>query len=359
MNDGIAEHLGRTDLTTLALFSVTHTKDGTIDTKQTGYKRITGAIGKQLIREAHDNAASRSSSSTRASGTARNERFFASTTVQDATIEALVALAVRIGVDGINVDVERLGVDLVPAYGAFVARLGIALRGAIPDGAGLGRDDGRSDRCGDGGCLGGRRGRPDLPDGLRLPLRRAPRSAHRRRWIAATARTQDLVWSSRSVRVGRRAGREDGPRAAAVRDALASRRARDRRAAARRRGDLGPGGQPAVPGRPAGRRPSSTRSRSSSSTRSRRPSAPSRAIRGATAGWQAIYVDSPRTLAPKLALADDRGLAGAGFLGDRLRARPVRVLGPDRPLRVRQAGVGAAHARTRSDERDRLARPAR
>lgn len=33
----------------------------------------------------------------------------------------------------------------------------------------------------------------------------------------------------------------------------------------------------------------------------------------ATAGWQAIYVDSPETLAPKLALADDRGLAGAGF----------------------------------------------
>ncbi len=33
----------------------------------------------------------------------------------------------------------------------------------------------------------------------------------------------------------------------------------------------------------------------------------------ATAGWQAIYVDSPRTLEPKLVLADDRGLAGAGF----------------------------------------------
>ena len=29
--------------------------------------------------------------------------------------------------------------------------------------------------------------------------------------------------------------------------------------------------------------------------------------------WSAIYVDSPETLAPKLALANDRGLAGAGF----------------------------------------------
>jgi spore germination protein YaaH len=33
----------------------------------------------------------------------------------------------------------------------------------------------------------------------------------------------------------------------------------------------------------------------------------------ATAGWQAIYVDSPDTLRPKLGLADQRGLAGAGF----------------------------------------------
>ena len=31
------------------------------------------------------------------------------------------------------------------------------------------------------------------------------------------------------------------------------------------------------------------------------------------APWQAIYYDSPPTLTPKLALADDRGLAGAGF----------------------------------------------
>jgi spore germination protein YaaH len=33
----------------------------------------------------------------------------------------------------------------------------------------------------------------------------------------------------------------------------------------------------------------------------------------ATAGWQAVYVDSPRTLTPKIILADGRGLAGAGL----------------------------------------------
>jgi spore germination protein YaaH len=31
------------------------------------------------------------------------------------------------------------------------------------------------------------------------------------------------------------------------------------------------------------------------------------------AGWNAVYFDSPRSLTPKLALADARGLAGAGF----------------------------------------------
>ncbi len=29
--------------------------------------------------------------------------------------------------------------------------------------------------------------------------------------------------------------------------------------------------------------------------------------------WTAVYVDSPETLAPKLQLALDRGLAGTGF----------------------------------------------
>jgi hypothetical protein len=29
--------------------------------------------------------------------------------------------------------------------------------------------------------------------------------------------------------------------------------------------------------------------------------------------WTAIYVDSPATLAPKLGLANERGLAGSGF----------------------------------------------
>ena len=50
--------------------------------------------------------------------------------------------------------------------------------------------------------------------------------------------------------------------------------------------------------------PTTTRSRAWSSTR-RRPAS--------DGGWDAVYFDSPETLTPKLALADERGLAGAGF----------------------------------------------
>ncbi len=81
-------------------------------------------------------------------------------------------------------------------------------------------------------AAGGGRRRPDHPDGLRLPLRHVGR----RRLGAAgpprrPGRRPGLV--ARPVRVARRAGRPDHPRAAAVRDALASGRSRDRRAAAR------------------------------------------------------------------------------------------------------------------------------
>jgi hypothetical protein len=43
---------------------------------------------------------------------------------------------------------------------------------------------------------------------------------------------------------------------------------------------------------------------------------PARSVAPATPepiAWAAVYYDSPRSLRPKLALADARGLAGAGF----------------------------------------------
>jgi hypothetical protein len=310
MDEGIADHVAQVDLTTLALYSVTHTKDGAIDTKQTGYQRITGEIGKRLIREAHGRGAAVQLVYT-SFGTARNARFLGSTTLQDATIASLVRFAGEIGADGIDVDVEGLEADLIPAYGAFVGRLRAALRVPIPDaevsvatGAGatgaamavvaaaagadriflMGYDYhyGGSD-VGASAPIDRRDGAEadlvwslDLYEALGVPLDRMLLGLplYGMRWrvagpdLGAPRLGDGAIWVP-----------ADNPRFLAdpptppeldpleVVEFYA----------------VGPTVSP-LPG-------------------------DSRA----TAGWQAIYVDSPRTLSPKLQLADDRGLAGAGF----------------------------------------------
>jgi hypothetical protein len=131
MDGGIATHLAATDLSTLALFSVTHRSGGAMDERQTGYRRITGPLGRRLIGEAQARG-TRVDIVYTSFGAARNRAFFEDAAAQDRWIEVLVAFVEAQGLDGINVDVERLPADLVPAYGAFVGRLREALRERLP-----------------------------------------------------------------------------------------------------------------------------------------------------------------------------------------------------------------------------------
>jgi hypothetical protein len=316
MNGGIAEDVARIDLTTLALFSVTNTRAGDIDTKPIGYKRITGAIGSQLIREAHDRKVAVQLVYT-SFGTARNKRFFALPTVEDAlkvqdsTIHALVALATRIGVDGINVDIEQLTDDLIPAYGDFVGRLRIALLAANPHGqvsaatgAGLtgaamarAAADADADRifmmaydyhyaasgAGASAPMDRRDGQDqDIPWSLDLyeasgvPVEKTilglPLYGMRWRVDGPSLGAQPLGNGAIWVPADNPKFLEDPP-TPPVLDPI---EVVEFYAVA-----------PTVSPEPGDSR--------------------------ATAGWQAIYVDSPKTLEPKLALADERGLAGAGF----------------------------------------------
>jgi len=127
MDDGIVAHVGQTDLTTLAVFSVTHRKDGSLASTENGYKRITGQVGRALIAVAHDRGI-RVDLVYTSFGTAKNAAFYGDPDAQARTIAELTALVADLGVDGINVDVEQLDAEHIPAYGAFVGRLRAALR---------------------------------------------------------------------------------------------------------------------------------------------------------------------------------------------------------------------------------------
>jgi spore germination protein YaaH len=131
MDDGIADHLAATDLTTLALFSVTHAADGSIATGERGYRQISGPLGSRLIEEAHDRG-TRVEVVYTSFGDRKNEAFFTARDVQDRAITALVDLVGELGVDGINVDVESMSPALIPAYGDFVARLREEIRQSHP-----------------------------------------------------------------------------------------------------------------------------------------------------------------------------------------------------------------------------------
>ena len=326
----IAAHLRATDLTTLALFSVTDTRKGAIDTKQNGYRRITGEIGRQVIREARERGV-RVDLVFTSFGAKRNTGFFGDEARQDAAIASLVALVGELGLDGINVDVEGLDPALVPAYGAFVARLREALVAADPAdrlsvatsanmlGAGMaaaaaaagadrvflmgydyrvaGSEPGAVSpldrRDGDERDL---RWSLDLYEAFGVPVERTLLGLplYGRMWpvagpdLGAPSTGPGVVWVPRkNLDILR------DPAIVPVRDEVEVVELYTLVRTAS--GALtGPPSEPAGPvasGSPGPGGPTAT----------------------AGAAWRAVYVDSPATLEPKLALADERGLAGAGF----------------------------------------------
>ena len=126
MDDSIADHIATTDLTTLALFSVTHQRDGRLD-DQTGLRRIRDRVGRDIIRAATGRGM-RVEIVYTSFGETKNRRFYDEPEAQARWIDEMIGLVEELGLDGINVDVEALPFDLVADYGAFVGRLRTALR---------------------------------------------------------------------------------------------------------------------------------------------------------------------------------------------------------------------------------------
>ena len=329
MDDGIAVHLRSTPLTTIGLFSVTNTGSGAIDTSQNGYRRIMGPVGEQIIREAHGRG-TRVELVFTSFGSSRNTGLFESRSLQDATITSLVSLAASLGVDGVNVDVESLDPILVPAYGVFVNRLRTALVAADPAGqvsvattanalgaamaevavrsgadrvflmgydyrsagsnpgasAPLARRDGSEKSLAWSLDMYGALGVPADRTLLGLPLYGmtwpvagpvvgAPATGPGETWILRQhldilrdPSIEPVLDAVEEVEVYLLASDGTAPPPASI-------------------GSLSPGASPAAGA-------------------SLSPGLADRT-------WRAVYVDSPATLAPKLALANARGLAGAGF----------------------------------------------
>lgn len=179
MTDSMATYLRATPLTTLALFSVSARRNGALHTGTNGYRRITGDIGRRLIDEAHardtrvelvftsfgaerngiffgrisrptpspNQGASAGTGAGAGTGAAAATPVLATqspshspgppsappTPPWQRTVDELVELAVELGVDGINVDVELLDEPDREAYGEFLVELRAALRSALPD----------------------------------------------------------------------------------------------------------------------------------------------------------------------------------------------------------------------------------
>jgi spore germination protein YaaH len=341
MDDTIADHLGKTPLTTLALFSVTDTSKGALNTRQTGYKRITGEPGTRVIREAHDRGV-RVDLVFTSFGLARNRALFANEARQDATIAALVALVGSLALDGICVDIEGLDPLSLPEYGSFVRRLRAAVvaadvgdRVTVSTSAGglgaamaaaavtAGADRvflmGYDYRV--AGSSPGATSPLDRSDGDRdlpwsIDLYAAAGVPPERTLLGLPL--YGMTWPVAYPAVGApETGRGEAWIPRRHRDVLADASivpVRDPQEMVEVYLFGSDGSVGAPPQEPSGappREPSGAPSQGS-----QEPSgagSPDPSISHGDVSWSAVYVDSPATLAPKMALADVNGFAGVGF----------------------------------------------
>lgn len=152
MTPSMVGYLAGVPVSTLELFSVGAGDNGALLPKQTGFRRITGPLGAQIIRDAHQrgqrvelvftsfgydhngglfgrtglfgSAGADDRAEVRAAGRGHETAGTAGGAPRwNRTATELLALARRIGVDGINVDVELIGGDTFEGYTSFLGAL--------------------------------------------------------------------------------------------------------------------------------------------------------------------------------------------------------------------------------------------
>jgi spore germination protein YaaH len=232
-------------------------------------------------------------------GETKNSSFFGSVKAQDTTIGELVKLATNLGVDGLNVDVEQLAIGDIPAYGLFVGRLREALRVAIPKGqvsVATTANEGGAAMAAAASVAGA-----DRVFVMGYDYRTAGSAPGASAPLDRLGGVKDLPWSLDLYRaagvpvertiLGLPLYGMAWPVASPEQGAAAT--GRGAVWIPRRNLDLLTGAAPAPTYDPV-------------------ESVDFLAVPDG-AGWRAIYLDTPTSLTPKLRLANDRGLAGAGF----------------------------------------------
>ena len=365
MDAGIVDHLAGTPLSTIGLFSVTHANDGSLRTGAAGYRAITGDVGRQIVEQAHAHDA-RVELGTPASGWAAIGSCSGNQVLQDAVIASLVRQVGASGLGGVNV--EALDPLLVAANGFHLAAAGGPRRpdpddqvsvatsantfgaamAAAANQAGADRIFMMAYDYRTGGSEPGATSPLDRRDGddkdlqwsldlyaavgvppekliLGLPLYGvtwpvagpeigAPSTGRGESWTLRNhldllrdeqaVPQRDQVESVEVYALGSDGSLGPPPTASPSARRWPLPRARRDHPEPRARS------RPRRPRRQAARR------------RSPRATASPRATTGASPGptptpaevtWQAVYVDSPETLGTKMDLANERGLAGAGF----------------------------------------------
>jgi spore germination protein YaaH len=254
-------------------------------------------------------------------GAAKNRQFYGDPKAQARWIDELAGLVLDLKVDGVNVDVEGLPAEHVADYGAFVGRLRTALRVLVPD-----AEVSVATQANEVGAAMAAAASAAGADRVFL-MGYDYRSAGSQPGASAPidrmdGETKDLVWSldlysTRGVPVDRTI--LGLPLYGVTWPVIGP-------------GFLSPStgsGEPWVPRRNLGVFEDPSFAPTFEPTESVefyvKPSAFATAIPSANVpgvppsatpepiAWNAVYYDSPRSLAPKLRLADDRGLAGAGF----------------------------------------------
>ena len=134
LDSGTDAYLRYDLLTTLAFFSIRYTATGAVDTTTTGYTAVMSANATKIIENAHAAGVRVEVSVTFSTNPDTNKAFLANQPAMAKAISETVALVNARGLDGVNIDLERLYNADFPAYGAFVGAMREAVTATNPNG---------------------------------------------------------------------------------------------------------------------------------------------------------------------------------------------------------------------------------